>query len=71
MSIEQRKLNLPPCPIATNVVSKPFNLENKFKHIIHVVSPDCRIPNPMNLERLLPKAYHNLFDTLREMKDVR
>ena len=71
VSIEQRKLNLPPCPVTTNVVSKPFNLEKKYKHIIHVVSPDCRRPNQDESRRdLLPEAYHNLFNTLREMKDV-
>lgn len=71
VSIEQRKLNLPPCPVTTNVVSEPYGLENRFKHIIHVVSPDCRRPNQDEARRdLLPTAYHNLFDTLRGMKDV-
>ena len=71
VSIEQRKLNLPPCPVTTNVVSEPYGLENRFKHIIHVVSPDCRRPNQDESRRdLLPSAYHNLFDTLKEMKDV-
>ena len=71
VSIEQRKLNLPPCPVTTNVVSEPYGLENRFKHIIHVVSPDCRRPNQDESRRdLLPSAYHNLFETLKEMKDV-
>ena len=72
VSVEQRKLNLPPCPVTTNVVSKPFNLKERFKHIIHVVSPDCRRPNQDESRRdLLPQAYHNLFDTLKGMKGVK
>ena len=71
VSIEQRKLNLPPCPVTSNVVSKPYNLENRFKHIIHVVSPDCRRPNQDESRRtLLPTAYENLFSTLKDLKDV-
>ena len=69
--VEQRKLNLPPCPVTTNVVSNSFNLKERFKHIIHVVSPDCRRPNQDESRReLLPKTYHHLFDTLKGMKDV-
>ena len=72
VSVEQRKLNLPPCPVTTNVVSQPFNLKERFKHIIHVVSPDCRRPNQDESRRdLLPQAYHNLFDTLKGMKGVK
>ena len=72
VSIEQRKLNLPPCPVTTNVVSKPFNLKERFKHIIHVVSPDCRRPNQDEARRdLLPQAYFNLFETLKGMKKVK
>ena len=72
VSVEQRKLNLPPCPVTTNVVSKPYNLKERFKHIIHVVSPDCRRPNQDESRRdLLPQAYHNLFDTLKGMKGVK
>ena len=72
VSVEQRKLNLPPCPVTTNVVSKPFNLKERFKHINHVVSPDCRRPNQDESRRdLLPQAYHNLFDTLKGMKGVK
>ena len=71
VSIEQRKSNLPPCPVTSNVVSEPYNLAKRFKHIIHVVSPDCRRPNQDEARRdLLPKAYNNLFDTLKSMKDV-
>ena len=69
--VEQRKLNLPPCPVTTNVVSSSFNLKERFKHIIHVVSPDCRRPNQDETRReLLPQTYHHLFDTLKGMKDV-
>ena len=69
--VEQRKLNLPPCPVTTNVVSSSFNLKERFKHIIHVVSPDCRRPNQDESRReLLPQTYHRLFDTLKGMKDV-
>ena len=72
VSVEQRKLNLPPCPVTTNVVSSPYNLKERFKHIIHVVSPDCRRPNQDESRRdLLPQAYHNLFDTLKGMKGVK
>ena len=70
--VEQRKLNLPPCPVTTNVVSDSFNLKERFKHIIHVVSPDCRRPNQDESRReLLPQTYHHLFDTLKGMKDVK
>ena len=69
--VEQRKLNLPPCPVTTNGVSESFNLKERFKHIIHVVSPDCRRPNQDESRReLLPQTYHHLFDTLKGMKDV-
>ena len=72
VSVEQRKLNLPPCPVTTNVVSKPFELKERFKHIIHVVSPDCRRPNQDEARReLLPQAYHNLFETLKGMKGIK
>ena len=70
--VEQRKLNLPPCPVTTNVVSSSFNLKERFKHIIHVVSPDCRRPNQYESRReLLPQTYHHLFDTLKGMKGVK
>ena len=72
ISAEQRKLNLPPCPVTTNVVTEPYNLEKQFKHLIHVVSPDCRRPNQDERRRdLLPATYQNLFETLKELKDVR
>ena len=72
VSVEQRKFNLPPCPVTTNVLSKPYNLENRYKHIIHVVSPDCRRPNQDEARRqLLPETYANLFAAIKEMKDVK
>ena len=72
ISVEQRKSNLPPCPVTENIVTSPFNLKDKFKHIIHVVSPDCRRPNQDEARRtLLPKAYANLFDTLKGLKKVK
>mgnify|MGYP003322684220 CR=1 FL=1 len=71
VSVEQRKSNLPPCPVTSNVVSKPYNLEKRFKHIIHVVSPDCRRPNQDEARRdLLPETYANLFATIEEMGGV-
>jgi len=72
VSVEQRKLNLPPCPVTTNVVSSPYNLKERFKHIIHVVSPDCRRPNQDESRRdLLPQTYHHLFDTLKGLKGIK
>jgi len=72
VSVEQRKLNLPPCPVTTNVVSSPYNLKERFKHIIHVVSPDCRRPNQDESRRdLLPQTYHHLFETLKGMKGIK
>ena len=70
VSVEQRKLNLPPCPVTSNVVSKPFNLAGKFKHIIHVVSPDCRRPSQDEARRdLLPQAYLCLLYTSPSPRD--
>lgn len=72
ISVEQRKLNLPPCPVTTNIISKPYNLGKQFKKIIHVVSPDCRRPNQDEARRkLLPETYDNLFVTLKELKKVK
>ncbi len=72
ISVEQRKSNLPPCPVTNNVVSKPYNLKERFKHIIHVVSPDCRRPNQDESRRdLLPETYKNLFLTIKGMKKVK
>ena len=72
ISVEQRKSNLPPCPVTTNIISKPYNLGKQFKKIIHVVSPDCRRPNQDEARRkLLPETYDNLFVTLKELKKVK
>ena len=72
ISVEQRKTNLPPCPVTTNVVTPPFDMKKQFKHIIHVVSPDCRRPNQDEARReLLPAAYENLFATLKDLKKVK
>ena len=69
--LEMRKINAPPCAVTHNVVTEPFALSSNFKHIIHVVGPDCRRPNQDEARReLLPQTYDNLFETLAEMKDV-
>ena len=39
ISIEQRKLNLPPCPPMTTVVTPAFGLADRYKHILHTVGP--------------------------------
>ena len=71
ISSDQRQFNLPPCPVTTNIVTVPFGLSERFKHIIHVVSPDCRRPNQDESRRiLLPETYANLFETLKNMDDV-
>jgi O-acetyl-ADP-ribose deacetylase (regulator of RNase III) len=72
VSVEQRKTNLPPCPVTTNIISKPYNLGKQFKKIIHVVSPDCRRPNQDESRRtLLPETYDNLFATLKDLKKIK
>lgn len=72
VSVEQRKTNLPPCPVTTNLVSKPYELAEQTKHIIHVVSPDCRRPNQDDARReLIRTTYANLFETLKGMKKVK
>ncbi len=35
--LEMRKINAPPCAVTHNVVTEPFALGDRFKHIIHVV----------------------------------
>jgi O-acetyl-ADP-ribose deacetylase (regulator of RNase III) len=63
-----RKINAPPCAVTHNVVTEPFALSDRFKHIIHVVGPDCRRPNQdENRRDLLPETYRNLFATLKEL----
>ena len=69
--LEMRKINAPPCAVTHNVTTEPYALADRFKHIIHVVGPDCRRPNQdENRRELLPATYHNLFSTLRELGDV-
>ena len=59
--LDMRKINAPPCAVTNNVVTEPF-----------VVGPDCRRPNQDESRRqLLPQTYHNLFDRIKEMDDVR
>jgi len=70
--LDMRKINAPPCAVTNNVVTEPFALKDKFKYIFHVVGPDCRRPNQDESRReLLPQTYHNLFDRIKEMDDVR
>jgi O-acetyl-ADP-ribose deacetylase (regulator of RNase III) len=70
--LEKRKINAPPCAVTNNVVTEPYDLANNFKHILHVVGPDCRRPSQDESRRqLLPETYHNLFDRIKEMKDVK
>ena len=66
--LEMRKINAPPCAVTQNVVTEPYALADRFKHIIHVVGPDCRRPNQDETRRdLLPVTYENLFKTLDEL----
>ena len=70
--LEKRKINAPPCAVTHNVVTEPYALADNFTHVIHVVGPDCRRPSQDEARRqLLPETYHNLFDRIKEMKDVR
>ena len=70
--LEMRKINAPPCAVTNNVVTEPFALASNFKHIIHAVGPDCRRPNQDESRReLLPETYHNLFDTIKEIGNVK
>ena len=70
--LEMRKINAPPCAVTNNVVTKPFSLGSNFKHIIHAVGPDCRRPNQDESRReLLPQTYHNLFDTIKEIGNIK
>jgi O-acetyl-ADP-ribose deacetylase (regulator of RNase III) len=72
ISIEQRKLNQPPCAVTTNVVTKPFGLSEQCKHLVHVVSPDCRRPNQDDDRReLLRTTYENMFATIKDLKGVK
>ena len=70
--LEMRKINAPPCAVTNNVVTKLFALGSNFKHIIRAVGPDCRRPNQDESRReLLPQTYHNLFDTIKEIGNVK
>ena len=70
--LDMRKINAPPCAVTNNVVTEPYDLANNFKHILHVVGPDFRRPSQDESRRqLLPETYHNLFDRIKEMKDVK
>ena len=69
--LEMRKINAPPCAVTHNVVTEPYALADRFKHIIHVVGPDCRRPNQDETRRdLLPVTYENLFKTLDGLDGV-
>ncbi len=66
--LEMRNKKATPCAVTHNVVTEPFALSDRFKHIIHVVGPDCRRPNQdENRRDLLPETYRNLFATLKEL----
>ena len=70
--LEMRKINAPPCAVTKNVVTEPFSLGENYKHIIHVVGPDCRRPNQDEARReLLPETYANLFATIEEMGGIK
>ena len=72
ISVEKRKSNLPPCAVTSNVVTKPYGISDQCKHLIHVVSPDCRRPNQDDDRReLLRETYENLFSTLKGLKGVK
>ena len=72
ISVEKRKSNLPPCAVTSNVVTKPYGMSDQCKHLIHVVSPDCRRPNQDDDRReLLLETYDNLFSTLKGLKGVK
>ena len=69
ISIQQRKLNLPPCPVSTTKFNKPYNLSCKY--LLHVVSPDCRRPvQDQNRRDLLPKTYASMFSAIQEKNDI-
>ncbi len=70
ISVEQRKLNLPPCPVSTTKFNEPYNLSCKY--LLHVVSPDCRRPaQDQNRRELLPKTYSSMFSAIQEKSDVK
>jgi len=70
ISVEQRKLNLPPCPVSTVKFNKPYNLSSKY--LLHVVSPDCRRPVQDQRRRdLLPVTYEAMFSAIMGKNDVK
>jgi len=70
IAIEQRKSNLPPCPVSTVKYNKAYNLSSKY--LLHVVSPDCRRPVQDEKRRdLLPKTYSSMFTALKEKKNIK
>ena len=72
ISNEQRTKNLPPCPVTSALITKPYGLSDQIKHLIHVVGPDCRRPNQDESRRiLLPQAYETMFEVLKNLKDVK
>lgn len=63
--LDMRKINAPPCAVTKNVVTEPYQLASQFKHIVHVVGPDCRRPNQDEARRaLLPETYANMFESI-------
>ena len=72
ISVVQRTKNLPPCPVTTCVTTEPYELKEQFKHIIHMVGPDCRRPNQDEARReLIREAYASLFNELKSLKKVK
>tara|TARA_Y100001980_G_C14556480_1_gene348142 strand:- start:6909 stop:7526 length:618 start_codon:yes stop_codon:yes gene_type:complete len=70
ISVKQRKLNLPPCPVSTTKFNKPYNLSCKY--LLHVVSPDCRRPaQDQNRRDLLPKTYSAMFTAIQGKKEIK
>tara|TARA_B100000945_G_scaffold113828_3_gene90243 strand:- start:7260 stop:7862 length:603 start_codon:yes stop_codon:yes gene_type:complete len=70
IAIEQRKLNLSPCPVSSAKFNNSFNLKSKY--LLHVVSPDCRRPvQDQNRRELLPKTYESMFSAIQSKKDVK
>jgi len=72
ISVVQRTKNQPPCPVTTCVTTEPYELKEQFKHIIHMVGPDCRRPNQDEARReLIREAYASLFNELKSLKKIK
>jgi len=70
ISVGQRKLNLPPCPVSTVIFNKSYNLSSSIFYMF--VSPDCRRPVQDEKRRdLLPTTYESMFAAIMEKKDVK